>query len=69
MKIWQSIEILRVYANFVFKRYICCGISQDIYDFCKVTDPALMSILMCLLSFGAVALVIAILVLFFLYRP
>ena len=68
MKIWQSIETLRVYANFVFKRYMLWDISI-IYGVCKVTDPELMLILMRLLSYGAVALVIAVLVLFFLYRP
>jgi hypothetical protein len=48
---------------------ICAvGYLKIIYDVCKVTDPALMSILMRLLSYGAVALVIAVLVLFFLYR-
>jgi len=28
MKIWQSVEILRVYANFVFKRYMLWDISR-----------------------------------------
>jgi hypothetical protein len=45
------------------------GYLKIIYGVCKVTDPALMLILMRLLSYGAVALVIAVLVLFFLYRP
>jgi hypothetical protein len=45
------------------------GYLMIIYYVCKVTEPALMSILMHLLSYGAVALVIAVLVLFFLYRP
>lgn len=45
------------------------GYLKIIYDVCKVTDPALMSTLMRLLSYGAVALVIAIVVLSFLYRP
>jgi hypothetical protein len=45
------------------------GYLMIIYYVCKVTEPALMSILMRLLSYGAVALVIAVLVLFFLYRP
>jgi hypothetical protein len=65
MKIWQSIEIESMRISSLSAIY-AVGYLKIIYDVCKVTDPALMSILMHLLSYGAVALVIAILVLSFL---